>query len=672
MTIESGFFNSVNGDRKYNSDFFKKFFSSLIGNGIFVQSSTNLQVVEATNMNVVVKPGKGWINGYFVISDSEYTITLDNADGVLNRIDRIVLRLNYADRQITIENKKGAFATTPVAPTLQRDAEIFELALADIRITNGATSITQTNITDTRFNTNLCGVVKGLIDEIDTTNLFAQYDTRFYEWFDSVREYLNDTAAGNVASALADHVLDMSAHGLGTATLQTQAKTVREAINEVFQTGNNVKSGVVDTLLSLDSTLPISNNSTWGDITNTLPNISGKAPMNVFIQPTQPATKDGIWFQTDESNKPDIEDYKVAPSLINGTTRSTMATPPFSVRDVTDIHSHVELGKIFFCGITNNLDGSVKTHNIYAYNVNNDTYSVMTNFTAYAVYGTILIEDNFYVFIKETSTSSSSIVTYNIKTGAKTAKNPTGDVFFNGSPLGFYNNRIYNPYYGANVFRLTVYDISANISTTLNLSTPWGSTTPMNHCFFGSKIYILLSNRTIYAYDFILETYSVINNNTTFSSLISANMISDGMDIYLLGGRDNNNNFLNSVYKYEAIENKWIVISTINTTSIARVCRFENKLYSLGSYAKDGTYTPDFFRINLLNNIIKGVNIDTDSSTQNSNVTALLTVRSYTTLKRLTQNFRVAYISKDGKDILRNIPTYIGNGTSWVRATNIK
>lgn len=232
--IESGFFNSVNGDRKYNEKFFRLFFGTLIGNGIFPNPSTNLQVYESSNMTVTVKLGKGWINGYFIASDSDYNLTLDTADGVLNRIDRIVMRLDYTDRKIDIEVKKGTFASSPVAPVLQRDADAYELALADIYIGKGVTAITQANITDQRLNSTVCGIVKGLITEVDTTTIFNQYqawfnqitgntqseidtwqaqqEQAFNDWFATVQNTLSGDVAGNLASQITTVQQDLAAH----------------------------------------------------------------------------------------------------------------------------------------------------------------------------------------------------------------------------------------------------------------------------------------------------------------------------------------------------------------------------------------------------------------------------------------------------------------------------
>ena len=177
MAIRSGFFNSVNGDRKYDARRFAEYFASFIGNGIFPNPSTNLQVVAQTipDMTVIVRPGKAWINGYILINDDDYILQLEPADGVLNRIDRVVARYDTADREIRLEVKKGTFASSPVAPALQRDVDAYELGLADIYVGKGIISITQANITDLRLNTNLCGIVHGTVNQVDTTTLFDQY-----------------------------------------------------------------------------------------------------------------------------------------------------------------------------------------------------------------------------------------------------------------------------------------------------------------------------------------------------------------------------------------------------------------------------------------------------------------------------------------------------------------
>ena len=202
MAIRSGFFNSISGDRVYNATNFAEYFSTFVGNGVFAQPANGLQVVSNSNLSLIVRAGKAWINGYYLVNDSNHTITLDAADSTLNRIDRIVVRLDFTTRLISITVKKGTPGSAATAQGLQRDANAYELCLADVYIAAGATQILQTNITDQRFNTSLCGIVKGLIDQIDTTDLFAQYNTAFNNWFATITNILNSNAAGNLQNQI--------------------------------------------------------------------------------------------------------------------------------------------------------------------------------------------------------------------------------------------------------------------------------------------------------------------------------------------------------------------------------------------------------------------------------------------------------------------------------------
>ena len=182
MTLISGLFNSVNGDRRYLAEHFALYFSTFIGNGVFPNPSTGLQVIAPGNgMNVRVEPGKGWIFGYFLFSDAEYTLTIEPSNSVQKRIDRVVMRLDYLDRTIKLQVNKGELSANPVAPALQRDSDAYELALADIYVDKGVLVINQTNVTDQRLNTDLCGVVHGTVNQVDTTTIFNQYQ----DWFNN-------------------------------------------------------------------------------------------------------------------------------------------------------------------------------------------------------------------------------------------------------------------------------------------------------------------------------------------------------------------------------------------------------------------------------------------------------------------------------------------------------
>lgn len=179
---KSSFFNSVSGDRVYHAEHWAEYFASFIGNGVFPVLSNNLQVVAGSGMAVTVKAGKAWINGYFYYNTGDLSVTLPTADGILNRIDRIVVRWDLTERIISVVVKSSAPSASPIAPQLQRDADAYELCLADVLTGAGVTAISQANITDRRLDGALCGVVAGVVDQIDTDAFNAQLEAWFSDY----------------------------------------------------------------------------------------------------------------------------------------------------------------------------------------------------------------------------------------------------------------------------------------------------------------------------------------------------------------------------------------------------------------------------------------------------------------------------------------------------------
>lgn len=192
--LKTGFFNSVDGDRKYSADDLSSFFVKLISDGVFPNPSNNLKVVAKSGLTVTVKEGFGFIKAKYAENTSDYDLTLDAADTDNPRIDRIVLRLSTTNRNITLNILKGTPAAEPEAPALTRTSTVYELCLASIAVAANATAIATADITDTRGNSSLCGYVYGLIQQIDTTDLFNQYNDAFVTWFENLQTTLTYNA----------------------------------------------------------------------------------------------------------------------------------------------------------------------------------------------------------------------------------------------------------------------------------------------------------------------------------------------------------------------------------------------------------------------------------------------------------------------------------------------
>lgn len=166
-------------DRVYKAEDWAWYFATFLANGVFPKPSDGLQVIAHNGMEIRVNAGQAFINGYAFRNTSSYSITLDTAEGALNRIDRVIVRWDLPQRDMYITVLKGTPSAKPVAAALTRDTEIWELALADIYVGKGVTAVRTANITDQRFNSAVCGIVVGTVKEIDASVLTKQFTDFF-------------------------------------------------------------------------------------------------------------------------------------------------------------------------------------------------------------------------------------------------------------------------------------------------------------------------------------------------------------------------------------------------------------------------------------------------------------------------------------------------------------
>ena len=191
MAIKSYFFNSVDSDRTYNAEDFCSYLQQIIGNGVFPNPSTSLQVRANSGMQIFVGAGQGWINGHKMINTADYSLTVSTASASNPRIDTVVFFLDLTNRTMGLRIKTGTAEASPTTPDLTRTASVYELGLANIYVSKGATAITANVITDTRMDSNRCGMVQGLIQQVDTTTLWEQQDAEFHQWMiDVVDQYI--------------------------------------------------------------------------------------------------------------------------------------------------------------------------------------------------------------------------------------------------------------------------------------------------------------------------------------------------------------------------------------------------------------------------------------------------------------------------------------------------
>ena len=188
MAIKYGFFDSIAGDRKYNAEDISSYLMGIVSSGVYADKSTSLQVLANDGMTVEVQPGRAMLHYHYLENDSPLTLTLDKG-GTQDRVDAIVARMDRGNRLCEIVIKKGTEAAKPSAPVMERTDVIKEYMLASVYITKLSTSITQSSITDTRADKTVCGWVTGVIDQVDTSTLFIQWQAAYQEAYAEMGDY---------------------------------------------------------------------------------------------------------------------------------------------------------------------------------------------------------------------------------------------------------------------------------------------------------------------------------------------------------------------------------------------------------------------------------------------------------------------------------------------------
>lgn len=145
--------------------------------GVF-SGDEDFPVTAAGGLKVTVGAGRGWVHpsrftGYSITKRESDTLTMPLADPSLPRIDLIVMRYDAGARAASLQVLQGTASSTPTAPAISRTELIYDLCLAEITRPAAAASITTGQITDTRLDEKICGIVRDGVTGIPTDELLA-------------------------------------------------------------------------------------------------------------------------------------------------------------------------------------------------------------------------------------------------------------------------------------------------------------------------------------------------------------------------------------------------------------------------------------------------------------------------------------------------------------------
>lgn len=202
MTYTSGFFNSVNHDRTYDADTFGSMFDGVINDGVFRTWGDGMVVTAVGGMTVAVGTGRAWFNHTWTVVTADERLTLAASSPSMPRIDAVVLRVDKSTsvRRNRIYIKQGQASGSPSRPQLENTSTVREYVLADIRVNNGATAISQSNIM------NQIGRATPFAELVnntfDSANLIKQWESQFQDFI------RNSTLDPKVLSPISNATID--------------------------------------------------------------------------------------------------------------------------------------------------------------------------------------------------------------------------------------------------------------------------------------------------------------------------------------------------------------------------------------------------------------------------------------------------------------------------------
>lgn len=179
---------------------------------------------------VKVSGGRAWVHpakyvGYSIIKQEPDTLTLPLADAQRPRIDRVVLRYDAAARKSYLLVLEGTPASTPTAPAISRTNLLYDLCLAQITRPAGSTAITAGNITDTRLDESLCGVMSDSVTRIPTDQLLKEAQARI----NALEETATNSASAAAASQRAAAASQSAAANSANAASRSQSAAANSA-----------------------------------------------------------------------------------------------------------------------------------------------------------------------------------------------------------------------------------------------------------------------------------------------------------------------------------------------------------------------------------------------------------------------------------------------------------
>ena len=264
MTVSYGFYNSVNGDRKYDAIQMSSIFDGVIGDGVYETIGDAMMVKAVSGNQVTVGTGRAWFNHTWTLNDALLPITMNSSDVINPRYDMIVLEVNETTRTNQIYAIHGTSASSPEKPTLINNDSVHQYPLCYIYRKPGSIEITQSDIQNTVGMTE-CPFVIGVVKVMTIDDLVAQWSSqwddyleakdntyntwlaesklKFETWFNELKVQLDENAAANLQNQILELQNTLNLIISGKPILNTIDDNTGDPITDYR--GNHIEGGLV-------------------------------------------------------------------------------------------------------------------------------------------------------------------------------------------------------------------------------------------------------------------------------------------------------------------------------------------------------------------------------------------------------------------------------------------
>lgn len=192
MSVTSGFFNSLGGDRRYSAEQMSAIFDGIINDGVFANIGTAFGVRADVGNAITVGLGRAWFNSTWIYNDAILPMTADVSEILLHRYDAVIIEVDHSDqiREGNIKIIKGTPSSTPQRPVMEHTTDKHQYPLAYIYRKAGSSEIKQADITN-MIGTSSCPYVTAILQVTNIDNIVAQWQSQWAEWF------TKETSEGN-------------------------------------------------------------------------------------------------------------------------------------------------------------------------------------------------------------------------------------------------------------------------------------------------------------------------------------------------------------------------------------------------------------------------------------------------------------------------------------------